>query len=299
MRLLTLILCLGFAASAIADDTIVIVFDNSGSMNEYMRSAKRTRMAVAQDALVDVVSKVPSTTKIGILTFNGWIYEIGPVDAAKLNTAVRNVKAAGGTPLYHFIKTGGTQLLAERQKNLNVGFYKMIVVTDGQANDNDAPLNNDSRFPTGEFKPGVLKDIISRGIIVDTIALEMSSAHSLKTSINGLYMNGNDPATIEQSLKRAVAEVGFNGNDGLTNDAFKEIGELPEVFVRDSLKGLTEFRNQPIGELPPRENAPIPAPKPISVTQNNPSVTSGSAVLIGFVVVGIVVGGCVLLCKGC
>ena len=246
---LTLAVLFGLCAPSFADDNIVIVFDTSGSMGEYMRTAKKTRIAVAQDALVSVLSKVPDTTKVGILTFGGWIYDLQKVDRAKIEEAIRGTRPGGGTHLYSYIKQGADRLLQERQKQGNVGYYKLLVVTDGEAQ--DANLNGDGEWNDGTFKPGVLKDIINRSIVVDTIALEMRNDHALKNQINGTYMRGDDPSSIEQSLKKAVAEVGFNGKDDVSEAAFKEIGELPDNFVKASISGLTTYQNHPIGEKAP------------------------------------------------
>ena len=246
--LLAMLAICGLTSGVRADDYIVVVFDTSGSMGEYMRTARQTRMTVAQNALVEVLTQVPDTTKVGVVTFNGWIYDLAPVDRGRLEKAIRDATAGGGTPLYQFMKTGADRLLEERAKNVNVGSYKLLVVTDGEASDNN--LNNDGSFSDGGFRPGVLRDIVSRGITVDAIGLEMGDGHSLKNMINGRYMRGDDPASLKQSLSKAVAEVGFNGNDALSESAFAEVGNLPEVFVKSSIKGLTEYRNHPIGERP-------------------------------------------------
>lgn len=244
-----LVVLVSLITPVLAEDNIVIVFDNSGSMGEYMRTAKATRMKVAQDAMISVLAQVPDSTKVGILTFNGWIYDLQKVDRAAMDKAIRGVRPGGGTPLYEFIKQGGDRLLKERAKQNNVGYYKLLVVTDGEADNNR--LNNDDKFKDGSFKPGVLKDIIGRGVIVDAIGLEMRKDHPLKTQINGRYMRGDDPESIQESIKTAVAEVGFNGKDDLSEEAFKEISELPDSFVRASLQGLTQFRNYPLGEKAP------------------------------------------------
>lgn len=250
MRFIAALLAiLGMAVPAFADDNIVIVFDTSGSMGEYMRSAGKTRMVVAQDALVNVLSKVPPTTKVGVVTFEGWIYDLQPVDRASLEAAIRKTRPGGGTPLYQWIKVGADRLLQERAKNLNVGYYKLLVVTDGEAQDGN--LNDDGKFGDGSLKPGYLKDIVNRGVVVDAIGLEMKGGHSLRTQINGQYMAGDDPNSIERSLTKAVAEVGFGGDGGVSVEAFDTINQFPEQFVKASLTGLTSFQNQPIGELPP------------------------------------------------
>lgn len=248
----SLLVALVIASAAAADDHIVVVFDNSGSMNDYMRSAQKSRMDVAKEALASVLTKVPPTTKVGVLTFSDWIYDLGQVDKDKLTKAIQGCNSEGSTPLYRYIKIGADRLLTERAKNLNVGFYKLLVVTDGEADRTDAVLNKPSTYPDGSTKPGYLQDIINRGITVDAIGLDMRSDHSLKTSINGTYMRGDDPSSITSSLRKSVAEVGHGGKDGTTAaEVFEAMQQYPDNFVKASIKGLTDFQNQPIGELPP------------------------------------------------
>lgn len=247
MRFLTTILALALLTGTMrADDSIIIVLDTSGSMGDYMREAQASRMEVAQKALIEVLSKVPDTTKVGLLTFDGWVYDLQPVDRTKLTAAIQGTRPGGGTPLYEYIRAAGTRLLEERQGRLNVGSYKLLVITDGEAGDDR--LNEDH----GGI-PGVLKDIIGRNITVDAIGLDMSGDHSLKTKINGTYMRGDDADSLMQAVEKAVAEVGFEGDQDAGADAFAEIAELPDTFVVAALQGLTTFSNHPIGE-----KAPVP-----------------------------------------
>lgn len=249
--LLICLLCLlALPGTTQATDYLVIVFDSSGSMGDLMSSVRETRLSVAKRALIDVVSKAPPTTKVGILTFNGWAYDIQDIDQAKIKEAIDNIQSSGSTPLYEHIRAGATRLLKERQSQGNVGYYKLIVVTDGEADHSDAALNDDSTFYDGSVKPGILKDILSRGVVVDAIGLDMAGNHTLATQINGAYMRGDNPESLTQSLKQAVAEVGFGTTQDVSDEAFREISELPETFVVAALEGLTTFSNHPIGEKP-------------------------------------------------
>ena len=249
MRFFYSLLFVFVALPVFADDYIVIAFDTSNSMGTGMSKSKGSRMDVAKAALSSVLQTVPDTTNVGLVTFGGWAYDLNKVNKPVLQKAINDMNFTGGTPLYQYIKIAADRLLKERAKNNNVGSYKLLVVTDGEANYDDRPLNNDSRFYDGTPRLGVLKDIISRGIMVDAIGLEMASDHALKNQINGVYMRGDDADSIKKSLQKSMAEVGFDGKDNLSS--FDVISELPEVFVQSCLKGLTEFKNHPIGELPP------------------------------------------------
>lgn len=289
----TLLVALCLVGTVQADDSIVIVFDSSGSMGEYMRSAGKTRMEVAQDALIDVLSKVPPTTKVGILTFDGWAKKIGPVDRASLTTTIRNIRPGGGTPLYEYLRAGGTALLGERAGQLNVGSYKVLVITDGEAGDDY--LNRDETWPDGSPKPGVLNDIMSRNVTVDTIALDMAGDHDLKTKINGSYMKGDDPNSLTEAVSKAVAEVGFGDSQDASDDAFQEIADLPDDGVHAILTGLSTFPNHPIGEKPPipvvQEDGTVQM-QPDPLNEPVPEAGEGgmSFGVIFLIIIGIVLG---------
>lgn len=296
MRYLTLLLALlFFAASAAADDYIVIVLDTSGSMGDRMDSGD-TRMVVAQNALIEVLSKVPDTTRVGILSFEGWAYDIQEVNRARLTQAIRATRSRGGTPLYEYLRLGGTRLLQERQKQGNVGFYKIIVVTDGEAN--DEPLNSEGTFRNGTRKPGVLEDIMSRSLVVDTIGLDMSGDHSLKELINGQYMSGDDPETLTQAVQKALAEVGYGDSKDTAEDAFAELSDLPDEFFVVANKALTTYQNHPIGEMPPvvtitasGEVTQAPIPATVEVPElGEEGIGFGTIMMIGVVILVAVVG---------
>lgn len=274
-----------------ADDNIVIVFDTSGSMSDSMRGANgKSRMKVAQDALVNVLSKVPNSTKVGVLTFENWIYDIQPVDRSKLESAIRSTSPSGGTPLYQYISDGATRLLKERENQGNIGSYKLLVVTDGAAGDDG--LNMQSTFGDGSTKPGVLQDIMNRGIVIDAIGLDMSNDHALSTQINGVYMKGNDPNSLSKAIAKSVAEVGFGGTQDASEEAFREISELPNDFVLASLKGLTTFANQPIGQKPSMEVSQVDGSTLIVPSSENKTSSYLSTVLFsigGMAIVFIVI----------
>jgi hypothetical protein len=147
------------------------------------------------------------------------------------------------------MRAGGTELLKERQKQLNVGSYKILVITDGVAG--DEYLNENGQWPDGKPRLGVLSDIMSRNVTVDTIALEMKEDHALKNTINGSYMRGDDPSSLVEAVSKAVAEVGFGDNQDTSADAFADIADLPDEAAVVILQGLSTFPNYGIGEKPP------------------------------------------------
>ena len=236
--------------AAQAQDNIVVVLDTSRSMETNMRIARKSRIDVAQEALSDVLSNLSSSTKIGILTFNGWAYDFGPVDSTRLKASISSTRTSGSTPLWAHMKVAADKLLQVRQANNNVGRYKIVVVTDGEAGDENLAADNDWRGNPKEV-PGYLTDIMNRGIIVDANGLDMKGDHSLSNRINGSYMRGDDPSSFKESVKKAVAEIKFDDAGGDSDEVFEMLNQLPDDFTYAVVKGLSVFHNQPIGQAPP------------------------------------------------
>lgn len=295
---LTTLVFLALAVTAVADDYIVILLDTSGSTGDYMRTARMSRLDVAKKSLTDVLSKIPDTTKVGLLTFRGWVRDLQPINRNELTSQIQSMQPGGDTPLFQYMMAAADRLLKEREKQGNVGSYKLLVITDGEANGpngRDPLLNKDGTFPNGAFKPGVLKDIISRNITVDVIGLAMQEDHSLKTQINGSYMRGDDPASMTQAVNKAVAEVGFGATKDASDEAFAEIKDLPEPFILGVLKGITTFANHPIGEQPPVkvvqpdgtvQYQPAPIPAPVAKESHWLAWIIGSCIVMLVVIVG-------------
>ena len=103
---------LGWTNSAQAEqsyhDSVVILLDGSGSMNESMDGGSgQAKIDAAKAALNVVVRKIPKTTYVGLLVFSSrisdpWVYPMGPLDANLFMERVNGVVADGGTPLNRY-----------------------------------------------------------------------------------------------------------------------------------------------------------------------------------------------------
>ncbi len=239
MRSLLLILLWVSLANA-ADNNIVVVFDTSSSMQSTMSTSHMTRMEVARSALSDTLSQLPYSTNIGVLTFNGWVYEFGTTDKSQMQKAIQSAYPNGGTPLWQYIKMGADKLLEIRKNNNNAGNYKLIVVTDGAAEDAYLALNQNNKI-------GYLQDIKNRGITIDAIGLDMAGDHPLASQVNGVYMRGDDPQSLKTALEATTTEVSFQ--DATADTDFQGWEAVPEAFTSAILLGVASFENQPIGEI--------------------------------------------------
>jgi uncharacterized protein YegL len=285
MKRFALLLVLMFATTALADDYVVILLDTSGSMAESMRSVRTTKMHAAQDALRNLVNSMPPATQMGLLTFHDWVFPLGPVDKGKAIQDISKTYSSGGTPLGEYMKTGADVLLATREKNHGVGTYTLLVVTDGEANDNDLMLANTA-------------DIVSRGITLKTIGVNLDKDHTLATK-SVAYFPADDLKSLQGALQQAVAEVPA-GNDNIEEDAYALIAGLPGEMVTPLIDAITKTItfNQPIGEKPKirvvdeKGNVSFVAPPPIE------EGAWGLFSIIFVVVLGVIIVFCFILVFG-
>ena len=231
-------------------DSVVVVVDASGSMGSVMAGTGRDRMSVAKDALKQVLEQIPDTTHVGILVFpqGNWVYPLGPRKESTLAGAIDSIQSRGGTPLGDYMKRGADALLKARRKQFGYGTYRLLVVTDGEASD---------RGKVEAFTP----DIISRGITIDCIGVEMASRHTLATKVHS-YRNANDPESLKQAISEVFAEVASGDAGPGGENAFELIADLPEATASAMLKSLSTSGNQPIGEVPSMRAADPPPPSP-------------------------------------
>ena len=237
-------------------DYVVIVLDCSGSMKERLAGSPLNKMEAAKAALKTVVEKVPQTTQIGLLVFGlsnqkeDWRYPLGPRDDAKLSQAIDQLRPSSGTPLGEYIKKGADRLLEERQKQFGYGTYRLLVVTDGEA--------QDQRL-VDRFTP----EIVARGITVDVIGVGMKKDHTLATKVHS-YRRANDPESFERAVSEVFAEVAGTQNDATQSEAFELLAAIPTEIATSMIQALSSSGNHPIGarQAASREQATRPAVAP-------------------------------------
>lgn len=239
--------------SAFATDHAVIVLDDSGSMNESMRGPGGRKMDAAKRALVKVIEQIPERTQVGILLLNGarasnhWLVPLGPLDRRVATAKVNSIVANGGTPLGEAMRLAADELLRARSKSV-YGTYRLIVVTDGEATDKRA---------LDQYLP----DLLSRGLVVDAIGVNMDQNHSLATRVHS-YRRADDEASLRNAIVEILAEN--NGRDSGSSDAdFELLNALNDVDAGEILKALATPNNNNVTGFvrqdPAGENAsPLP-----------------------------------------
>jgi hypothetical protein len=228
------------ATAANHHDTIVILLDASGSMKAHFQGSNGSRMDAAKSALKTVIRQVPQTTQIGLLVFssanltNDWAFPLGPRDDAHLFRMLDSIEPRIDTPLGKYLKIAADRLLEERAKQFGYGTYRLIVVTDGEAQ--DANLVN-------RYTP----EIIARGITVDVIGVAMNKAHTLATKVHS-YRSANDSSALNRALSEVFAEVRGADRDAAGAEVFATIAGLPDGVATAMIQAVAATPNQPIGE---------------------------------------------------
>lgn len=224
----------------IALDNVVIVLDASGSMDGRMPRSAVVKMDAAKEALKQVVLQLPPELQVGLLVFSGkgmtsgWVYPLGPRDDARLLEAIDRPQPAGGTPLGASIKKAADRLLEERQRQLGYGTFRLLLVTDGEAEDQKL---------VERYTP----EIIARGITVDVIGVAMNRRHTLATQVHS-YRPANDPESLQRALAEVFGEISVAQDDSAQTEAFAALAPIPAEVATAALQALAASGNHPIGE---------------------------------------------------
>jgi len=252
-------------AQEVYTDNVVIVLDASGSMGERMSDGKGgwvVKMQAAKSALHEVIKQVPDNVNIGLLVFSAknlrdhWVYPLGPKDDAKLKSAIDLPIPGGGTPLGAYIKIGADRLLQERARQHGYGSYRQLIVTDGEAGDKQL---------VEKYTP----EVISRGIVIDVIGVNMATQHTLATKVNS-YRSANDPQSLTKAIREILAEASTSGDSDSGMDVFEEIQDVPAESAGTILTNLAVTGNHFIGDVPKVSKAAQAPVQPASKVQ--PSV---------------------------
>lgn len=217
-------------------DCVVIVFDDSGSMDEGFGGERR--MDAAKRGLKAVLRSVPKSTWIGILALNaGWIYQLGPNDSARLSDMIERIETNGGTPLARNIKAGADRLMAEREKQFGYGSYQLLVVTDGQETEDDRAIE--------AYPP----EVRSRGLTLDVIGVGIGEKHTLRKNAHS-YRSADNPAALERAIREVLAERVDQSDQTGGGDAFALVAGLDPGVAQAMITSLGKQPNHPIGEQP-------------------------------------------------
>lgn len=245
---LAIIAAFAWISSASASDSVVIVLDDSGSMNRIMNGGV-PRIEAAKKAIKAVLKQFPADTKLGILLLNGdrskqhWAIPLEHLSVPQATRKMESVIADGGTPLGDRMREGADALLQLRDKQI-YGNYRLLIVTDGEASD-------------ANLLALYLPDVLSRGLMVDAIGVDMQQNHSLATRVHS-YRRADDGAALSKALQEVFAEK-VDSNTANSNADFALLQALDDGTAKEALIALSRPNNTPIVgvSLPDHVNAPI------------------------------------------
>lgn len=231
------LLIFGLAQISIGDtdlhtENIIIILDASGSMNENFRGDQtKSKMEAAKEALKEVLAKIPDNTHIGLLVFSGsnvqndWVYPLGPKNTEQLLAAIDLPQPGGGTPLGQYMRIGANRLLEQREKQYNYGNYRLLIVTDGVAQDQEK---------VAQYTP----EILERQVRVDVIGVDMQTDHLLAKDADS-YRRADNPGELVAAVTQILAETGGSGTDLDGDKAFEDIAPLTEEIALDLIQRIT------------------------------------------------------------
>ncbi len=170
-----------------------IVFDGSGSM-------EGDRLSQAKQATRQALGNLPNSSDVnlGLYVFDNSgdreVVPLGSNNKTQVLAAIDGVVANSGTPLAEAIIFGSGKLEEQYKRQLGYGEYRLIVVTDGEANGN---------IPITEVPARLLALRAPVGLC--TIGFQLDGNHTLsRYSLS--YQNANDTASLAKALGNVLAE---------------------------------------------------------------------------------------------
>jgi uncharacterized protein YegL len=178
-------------ASHMLDKNYYLLLDTSGSM-------KGDRLETAKNAIQQFVQSVPQNANLGFGMLGSQVREIVPLatnNREMIINEMMKLNANGGTPLGAAIRDIGLEKLSEQAaRQLGYGEYTLVVITDGEAGDEQLMVN-------------VVDALLQNtSIILYTIGFHIDEHHSLNQSGRTIYRTANDLQSLTQALGDVLAE---------------------------------------------------------------------------------------------
>lgn len=181
----------------------LIVLDMSGSMDSgSCAGAFSSREAAAKEALFAWLSANPGDN-VGLVSFSSSGIRLdsplgrGEAHVRDLVERIRNLRANGGTPLRSAMEKARIELETQAARQGGLGAYRMIVITDGDAN-------------RGEDPGALVRQIADNPanmIEIHTIGFCISGGHPLNDPGRIFYTNATSPADLRAGLDATQGEA--------------------------------------------------------------------------------------------
>jgi len=182
------------------------IFDGSGSMRDPLGrdcggdQTFERKIEGAKWAVAEFLKKMPEEVNLGLYVFDEkhtsksecQVVPLGPNNLAAFLQAINEVEAGGGTPLARAIQFGAEVLAEQKAKQLGYGEFRLVVVTDGLADD----IPQAAEFATEKEIP------------IYAIGLCIQEDHPLRQYAVS-YRAANSFEDLAKALEATVAETEF------------------------------------------------------------------------------------------
>ncbi len=164
------------------------VFDGSGSMDG-------RKLQDAKIAVKEFMNNIPNDVNLGLYVFDYFgereVLALGGNNRAQFLAEIDKVRADNGTPLGASIRTGAKALAAQRDKQLQYGEFRLIVITDGDSSDR-------IEYGTDEAERLLIP--------IYTIGFQIGERHALRAK-SVSYKSANDLQELRKALQESAAEL--------------------------------------------------------------------------------------------
>lgn len=170
------------------------VIDGSDSMK--YRVDHRNRLEVAKDAVRAFLKTIPDDANIGLFVFDAYgareVVPLGINNRQPFLSKVEAIRYGNNTPLGEAVQTGSEALFKQRAKQLDYGEYRLIVVTDGEAN-GEVSITDAAKYAS------------DRQVPLYTIGLAMGRDHELRR-YSVTYKAADSEEDLKSGLEEAIGE---------------------------------------------------------------------------------------------
>ncbi|TFG88642.1 MAG: VWA domain-containing protein, partial [Candidatus Atribacteria bacterium] len=174
---------------------LYFVFDSSGSMNSKV-SGKR-KIDGAKEAVASFMRAVPQEDNLGLYVYDGSggreVLPLGPGNHKSFLEEIQKLRPDGGTPLAKAVHFGTDHLVEQYKKQLGYGEFRLIIVTDGEADVMDDFLES-------------LRYATSYRIPIYAIGIDVELDNCLR-DYAVYYAEAHDYQQLQKALQDTLAEV--------------------------------------------------------------------------------------------
>lgn len=185
----------------------ILIFDGSGSMGDKLNKADtEPKLAGAKLAAQEFIAKAPNDVNLGLLVFDRSgtriVVPLGQDNRLELIGAINDIVAGGGTPLSASIKEATKALVKQYKLQLGYGEYRIVAITDGEANG----------------IPKAADYALRRRVLIHSIGLGIEGDHPLR-EVSLSYEEAFNFEDLGKALEATLSEV-----DSFDASTFDPIG---------------------------------------------------------------------------